>query len=253
MTPALLQRLCLLVAVLAAEPPAAADPAVGLHGLPIYPTVTGAPFDGNLETNGIPQQASILVTPDPIERVVAFFQEYITRHELKLTQHMHTPGSGYIGYFDEPTGTMRLASVMSVPEGGTIIVYSTMDPRPLVTQSVTVPADLPALPGARQIVTTQTEEGGARERSVRFEVGNVTPDDARRRLLEAAAALGWQHHAQDKLFGAQAVVLVRAGERCILRVDPVESKTQKARRAVSVTMMVIESAKSAEPKQGEHP
>lgn len=229
--------LLLTVAILLSGDPAEADD--NFLGLPAYPGAASIPMDGSLSTNNVPLNAVILNTPDNIQTVIGYYKQTLESHRIQVVQHMFGTGSGYVGYFDQASGTMRLATAVSRPGGGTMVVLSSMDPRPLVAKSAEVPSDLPSLQGAVEIATTESRQGSVRNRTVHFEVPGVAPGAARNRLLETARGLGWSVGPNDGIFGDQTLVLHRGKETCYVRIQP-SKPTQKKRQYTSVTILAVE-------------
>ena len=187
-----------------------------------YPAASSMPFDGSMRTNDVPMDAVVMMTSDPIKQVMEYYRAALAQRGIQPVEHMFSPQSGYVGFFDEMSGTMRMATVTTRPGGGTMLVLSSMDPRPLATRSAKIPADLPSLPGAENIVTTQAPIGSGQQRTVSFTLSGVNPKQARARLTESAVSLGWRVAPTEKPYGKQDLMLKRAKEMCVIRVQPLE-------------------------------
>jgi hypothetical protein len=226
-----------LLAMLLSGGPAGADD--NFMGLPAYPQAAPIPMQGSLSTNDVPLDAVILNTPDNIQTVMDYYKQTLTANQIPVLEHKFGAGSGYVGYFDPVSGTMRLATVVTRPGGGTMIVLSSMDPRPLVENSAEIPADLPSLPGAVEIATTESRQGSVRNRTVHFTVPGVNPRTARSRLLEMSRGTGWSAGPSDGLFGDKTLVLRRGNETCYVRIRPSVSPKRKP-SGTSVTILAVE-------------
>jgi hypothetical protein len=205
-------------------------------GMPSYPTVTDSRFTGVLETNQVPVDAAVLITGDDIETVMKFFHaQFAGRQDVDWVQNWMGPGSGYAGYFDPNSGTMRMVTAVAMPSGSTMLIYSSMDPRPLTENQVQVPADLPTLVGARDVVTTETGEGGERQRTVGFRIDDLSVDQIEKKLAETGSKLGWKQ-VRHKLGDSKDMLLFHRGrDRCIIAV---RAKKDGEETYSQVTMVV---------------
>lgn len=228
--------LVISVMLLSAGPTGADDDFVGL---PAYPKAAPVPMGGSLSANNVPLDAVIFNSPDNIQTVMDYYKQSLTANQVPVVEHKFGAGSGYVGYFDPVSGTMRLATIVTRPGGGTMIVLSSMDPRPLVERPAKVPSDLPSLPGAVEIATTESRQGSARNRTVHFTVPGVNPGTARSRLLETSSDIGWKVGPSDGMFGEQTLVLRRGKETCYVRIQPALS-SHKTRNGTSITILAIE-------------
>jgi len=211
-----------------------------IYGLPLYPSISSAPFKGELSTNDIPLNAVVLSTKDDLDVVISYYEKAIEERGHTVAKHMFSPALGYVGYFDKDSRTMRMATMFRTPKGRTMIVLSTMDPRPLLLDTP-VPADLPSLSGATGVVKTEGKEAGRTQRTVSYRLPGVQPGQARTRLLEAAGKLGWEHDDQDLSYGRQTAVLKRGGEICVLKIHP-DKKRMNGNVSTSVSMVVFDTA-----------
>ncbi len=233
--------------VLAVALPAAAQEG-NAAGLPPYPTASSVPFDGSMHTNDVPLDAVVVMTSDPIKQVMEYYRAALVQRGIEPMEHMFSPQSGYVGFFDESSGTMRLATVTARPGGGSMLILSSMDPRPLMTRPAEIPADLPSLPGADNVVTTQAPLGPGKQRTVSFTLSETAPAEARSRLIQAAATRGWSVAPTEKPFGDQDLILKRGKEMCVIRISTMSAEGDP-HPTLSVTMVVIDRA--TPPNQGE--
>jgi hypothetical protein len=231
-------RAVVFTLILAIALPAAAQEG-SAAGLPPYPTAASVPFDGSMRTNDVPLDAVVVMTSDPIKQVMEYYRTALAQRGIEPMEHMFSPQSGYVGFFDETSGTMRMATVTTRPGGGSMLILSSMDPRPLVTRPVGIPADLPSLPGAENVVTTLAPLGPGKQRTVSFTLSEVAPGEARSRLIQASAGLGWHVAPSEKPFGNQDLILNRGREMCVIRLStmPAEGSQEPT---LSVTMVVID-------------
>lgn len=208
-------------------------------GLPPYPTASSVPFEGSMQTNNVPLDAVVVMTSDPVKRVMEYYRAALVQRGIEPVEHMFSPHSGYVGFFDETSGTMRMATATTRPGGGTMLVLSSMDPRPLVTRSAKIPDDVPSLPGAENIVTTLAPLGQGKQRTVSFTLSKADPNKARSRLIQSSASLGWRVAPAEEPFGKQDLILKRGSEMCVIRLStmPTEGSPEPV---LSVTMVVID-------------
>ena len=80
-------------------------------GLPPYPAASSVPFDGSMRTNDVPLDAVIVMTSDPVKQVMEYYRAALAQRGIQPIEHMFSPQSGYVGFFDEMSGTMRMATV----------------------------------------------------------------------------------------------------------------------------------------------
>jgi hypothetical protein len=206
-------------------------------GLPAYPAAKSFPFKGKLHANNVPMDTSLITTDDKIDTVLAFYKQALTARGKKIVEHMFNPNHGYVGFFDVNAGTMRMATVFTTPRGGSMIVLSSMDPRPLA-KPAQIPEDLPSLTGASGTATTKVKEGNTQHRTIRYDLEGVAPDQAKKQLVTKALEEGWRVDQGEKSFGQGAVVLKRDSETCVLQIDQVKDKQNK-KISTSVTMIIL--------------
>lgn len=218
---------------------AATASAEDVFGLPAYPSMHVVPFEGSMRTNDVPLDAAVVMTGDPIKRVMEYYRLALEQRGLKTVQHMFSPESGYVGFFDLDSGTMRMATVVSRPDGGTMIVLSSMDPTPLLEKPAAIPPDLPSVPGAVDVVTSDMEEGSSRQRTVRFTLPGTSPADARAMLLQAAKKQNWTAVGAAKPFDQKDLILKRKDDMCIVKIHPLPAE-EGGKPSVSVTMIAID-------------
>lgn len=229
--------LFLICPAAAAEEPAGQPP--GPLGMPAYPAVNAVPFEGSMHTNEVPMDAMVVMTGDPIKQVLEYYRLALKDRGVHLVQHMFSPDSGYVGFYDVDSGTMRMATVVSRPDGGSMIVLSSMDPMPLLEQPAGIPPDLPEVPGAVEVVTSDVAEGSSRQRTVRFTLPGTTPSSARNLLLHAAKKKNWTPAPAEKPFSKEDLFLRRGGEMCIIQIHALPAGPAGA-PSTSITYIVVE-------------
>jgi hypothetical protein len=204
-----------------------------------------------MQTNGVPQRTLIAFTDDPIRTVLRFYREALASRNVIVLEHAYSVGSAYIGYSDPVSAQMHLVNALAQPDGRTMVVFSTMDPRPLVTAPAAVPADLPALPRAQEVVSTDGTYGGTRHRTLHYVVPGMTPEGARRALAEAAEAEGWKLQRGPEALPGQDLSLSRGASTCMIQVQA-GSDADTGGPGASVTMVVLETGVSS-PAEEEKP
>jgi len=210
--------------------------------LPAYPATESVKYQGRMKTNDVPLDAVVATTGDDIEKVMQFYSDYILAHAPNGVQRRTGPGAGYIGYFDPATRSMRLVTVLTLPNGKTMLVYSNMNPRPLLDNPGRIPDDLPAPEGATGVIATEEREGRGRHRSVSFSLDQA-PGTAREAVIAAGRDRGWAPAPEERLHPEQTM-LVRGGARCMVKVsaetpDP-DGEPDADRKASRITMLIIE-------------
>jgi hypothetical protein len=210
-----------------------------VQGLPVYPAATSSPFQGDLSANDTPMNATVLNTKDNIETVLAFYGKAIRDRGLKPVQHAFSASVAYVGYYDDKANTMRMATVVADPSGGSMIVLSSMNPLPALLP-VTVPEDLPFLPGATNVVKTGGQEASAKQRTITYRLPGATPDKARPALVKAAVKQGWKVDPDDNSYGVQSIVMKRGSEICVVQVQPSDNPEEEE-VSTFVSMVVFET------------
>jgi hypothetical protein len=207
--------------------------------LPAYPNTGEISFKGSMNTNDVPMDALVVMTGDPIKQVLEYYRQALQSRGQPIVQHMFSPQSGYVGFYDVDSGTMRMATVVSRPDGGSMIVLSSMDPMPLVEKPTVIPPDLPVVPGAIDIVTSDVEEGSARHRTVSFTLPSTTPSSARNLLLHAAKKQNWKPAPAQKPFNEQDLVFIRKAEMCIVKIHALPAG-KAGGSSTSITFIVVD-------------
>jgi len=231
----------LLVCWAGVSAPAAAEEGL-LYSLPVYPAAKAAPFQGGLSANNVPLEATLLETDDDVDTVLDFYRQALEKQGRKLVQHKYNPQSGYVGTFDEKTSTMRMATVFAAPNGGAMIVLSSMDPRPLIRPGK-IAADLPSLPEATEIVTTGQNASATKQQTVSYQLPDISPAQARKRLRQVGLSLGWQIDVKNQTFGAKALVLQQGNRTCIINVLAGQPEG-KGPRHTAVSMIVLQRSQN---------
>jgi len=210
--------------------------------LPPYPRSSPVQMGARLQANDVPLEAAVFSTPDPLATVFAFYRKQIRARKKQLVEHWFDPRSGYIGFFEPTSSTMRLVNAMAL-EGSTLLVFSAMNPEPLLTAAPKIPAGLPTVPGARDVVTTQAIEKRGQDRTITFRVPGSPPAQVLKQLLESAAQLGWK--PGDGEFPATSAlrVLRRGDEVCVLRTEEAPGAASEA-PSTAVAMVIATSALS---------
>lgn len=215
-----------------------AAPAAGgqkdVLGMPAYPSTESVKYEGRMRTNDVPLDAVVSTTSDDFDSVMDWFKKQVrARGELGVW-HQHSPASGYVGYFDPDAGTMRLVTVLTLPNGRTMLVYSNMNPRPLVETPLDhIPEGLPAPEGATRVVSTESRQGQGRHRTISFTLPDTTPAQARLSLGKAAVERGWAVADPDAEHTPAQLLFRRRRSRCMVQI-------RKKREGTRINMVVIE-------------
>lgn len=234
-----MKRLLYITCLVLLGATAAAEDVPDSAGLPAYPNVNAHSFEGSMHTNDVPMDAMVVMTGDPIKEVLEYYRLALENRGQPVVRHMFSPQSGYVGFYDVDSGTMRMATVVSRPDGGSMIVLSSMDPMPLLEKPAVIPPDLPVVPGAVDIVTSDVEEGSSRQRTVSFILPATTPSSARNLLLHAAKKQNWKVAPAQKPYSKQDLILRRKSEMCIVRMHALPAGKAK-QPSTAVTFIVVD-------------
>lgn len=226
-----------LLQTAAGQPAAPAEPG-RFHGFPGYPGASFVEFQGDMRSNDVPLEATVVVTGDPVKAVIQHYHRHLESMHIVGTEHWLGPDSAYIGFFDPSSQTMRLVTTVGTPSDGTMVIFSSMDPRSLLKKPGRIPADLPAVAGASRVTTTESRDGGHRHRSVNFLLQGKTPAQAREEFTRVLLLKGWQQ-VQDASAGEGNTAFRQGGLWCILRVGPAKGGSQEPAGS-SVTIMVTD-------------
>lgn len=220
-------------------PDAVEDAHPATLGMAIYPQSRFVPVDGELSTGGVPLEAQVFMTDDSVDEVLGFYRQDLEKRKLIIAEHRFGPHSGYVGYYHTKSRTMRLATVQTRPGGGgSMIVLSAMNPLPLVGKAMEIPEELPDLPSAINVVTTEQEQAGAIHQTVFFEAWG-TPEAVLAKLEQRAHDKGWQPAPKPQRLTDDGLTLTRENKTCIIRTTPASNST-KNNPSTAVTMLVIE-------------
>jgi len=216
-------------------------------GMAVFPDSRFVPIDGELSTGGIPLEAQVFMTDRSVDEVLSFYRKDLEARKLTVAEHRFGPHSGYVGYYHTKSRTMRLATVQTRPGGdGSMIVLSAMNPLPLLGKSMEIPEELPDLPSAINVVTTEQQQAGATHRTVYFEAWG-TPADVLAKLDERARDKGWRPASKGQRLTDDGLTMTHENKTCIIRATAAAKSTQ-ANPSSAVTMVVIEE----DPKPTPH-
>lgn len=219
----------------ASSPKAPAAPAATVLGFPPYPGALSLRFSGDLKVNGVPADALVLHTGDSQETVLAYYQEKLAGKVFPLKVHRFGAGSAYVSFYDELSRTIRVLTVIPDPAGGSMLVYSSMDPRPLYQKKQGVPPPaLPQIPGAERITTTESNSRGDTSHSAHFLLPGRTEEQARATVKDAMREQGWKLMADDAL-DKDSLVFEKESRMCIVRIG---LANQGGAAGASITMVV---------------
>jgi hypothetical protein len=79
--------------------PHAPDPA-SIRGLPVYPNSSPKGMISPPKVQGVPMALSWFETRDPVESVLAFYDNYLTLAEIHHATHMFHANAGYSGWLE---------------------------------------------------------------------------------------------------------------------------------------------------------
>lgn len=214
---------------------APAAPAATVLGFPAYPGALSLRYSGDLKVNGVPADALVLHTRDSLEAVLAFYRDQLVGKVFPLKMHRFGAGSAYISYYDGASRTIRVLTVMPDPAGGSMLIYSSMDPRPLyLKKQVDPPPALPQIPGAERITTTEASSRGDTSHSAHFVLPGRTEEQARAVVKEAMREQSWKLMSGEAL-DVESLVFEKESRMCIVRIG---STSQDGAAGASITMVV---------------
>jgi hypothetical protein len=135
------------------------------------------PVGDALEASGQPMRLSILYTRDRPSRVVMFYADaFRARGLLPVLSGADAPA--HVSVFDPADGLQRFVSALAQPDGQTLVLTGTVDPRrPAQLLRSASGASVPIPPEHRAFFGFRSRDGEARAESAQFssalEVGEV--------------------------------------------------------------------------------
>ncbi len=215
--------------------------------LPVFPGSRNVPMDGQLSTGGVAQQVLLFFAKASVDEVMDFYRTELKKRKLRITEHRFSPYSGYVGFYHTNTRTMRMATIQAQADGSCMIILSSMNPLPLVGKNMEIPKDLPSLPSAVNVVTTSSEQGGNKNRTVYFEAWG-TPEQVLKELDERATKKGWKKASKERRISDQGLTLQKDKQLCIIRASASSNSSEESPSS-SVTMVVVENKPAKERKK----
>jgi len=126
------------------------------------------PVGDALEVSGQPMQLSLFYTADPPRRVALFYADAFRARGL-LPVLAADEGLAHVSAFDPATGRQRFISAIPQPDGQTLVLVGTADPRhPPRFMSGPEGASFPVPPAHRAFIGFRSTDGGARAESAQF-------------------------------------------------------------------------------------
>jgi hypothetical protein len=117
-----------------------------------------------LEVNGQPMKLSVFSTPDPPAQVIAFYTAgFLERGLLPVTF------AGHVSVFDPKDGLQRFVTAVAQPNGETLVLIGSTNPRkpPLLLRSPKA-AKLPVPEDSRAFLGYASDDDGAHAESAQF-------------------------------------------------------------------------------------
>jgi hypothetical protein len=141
-------------------------PADGLGAERRYPRGMPATTIGeSLEVSGLPMQLSVFQTPDPPQRVVAFYADAFRARGL-LPVVSSDPSFAHAAAFDPADGLQRFVGALASPADFTMAVVGTVDRRRLPAADARPSFPLPE--GHRPLLSYRSTDGAAQAESAQF-------------------------------------------------------------------------------------
>lgn len=165
------------------------------------------PVADSLEVSGQPMRLAVLSTPDPPSRVIAFYADAFRARGLVPVV---SPGDAFahVSVFDPADGLQRFVSALPQPDGRTLVMTGTTDPRrPALLHGIGGGATLPVPPGHRGYLSFRSVDGEVRAESAQF----VTPLPLAGIAAFYREALGREGYAQTPAPGDALLTFARAG------------------------------------------
>ena len=146
----------------------------------------------SLEVNGQPMRLSLFSTPDPVPQVIAFYTAgFLERGLLPVTF------AGHVSVFDPKDGMQRFVTAIAQPNGETLVLIGSTNPRkpPLLLRSakaakVAVPDD------SRAFLGYASDDDGVHAESAQF-VTSQSPEEVAGFYRQTMAAEGFHERAES--------------------------------------------------------
>jgi hypothetical protein len=211
--------------------------------LPAYPGSIPASMIANMLTNDVPLDAEIYMSSDDIQSILEYYREFLSRHDIEIVEHMFNSQSGYIGFHNSQLNKMQLVTLFTVPPKMTMFIISSMDPRSLISNQVQIPKDLPSVPGAVDIVTTESNESNSSGRTISYFLPSKSIVETKKQLHQSARELGWSDASLPE-HSNNFLVLKRKRAQCIINLLP-RSDATIGKEGTAVIMSIVESSPSS--------
>ncbi len=179
--------------------------------LPEYPNAVPTDLAEMSASQGVPLKAGMFTTPDPLEKVLAFYETELTRAgRLTVSQHWGT-GAAYLGFYGPDKHMHTVALMRSGSQ--TCVFLANSDPEAFLKGSAQRPDSLPALPQVRgEVSFTFTDEGVKRSTYV-ANTAAMTLDQTADFYKSQLSASGWRvEENNERQSGQVRLQLKRPGQ-----------------------------------------
>jgi hypothetical protein len=146
----------------------------------------------SLEVNGQPMRLSLFSTGDSPERVIAFYTStFLERGLLPVTF------SGHVSVFDPKDGMQRFVTAVAQPNGETLVLVGSTNPRkpPLLLRSPKA-SKVPVPENSRAFLGYASDDDGVHAESAQF-VTSQSPSDVAAFYRRAMQADGFHERAES--------------------------------------------------------
>lgn len=145
-----------------------------------------------LEVNGQPMKLSLFSTPDPAPQVIAFYTTaFLKRGLLPVTF------AGHVSVFDPKDGMQRFVTAIAQPNGETLVLIGSTNPRkpPLLLRSAKA-AKVPVPDDARAFLGYSSDDDGVHAESAQF-VTSQAPEQLASFYRRTMLADGFRERAES--------------------------------------------------------
>ena len=154
--------------------------------------------------NGARFQIASLILKEPPDVVIQTYRAQLKQAGITPIEGAPPEGHGMRYLSFHPENSRRLRTLTVIPQGGgTVVLVSVGDPRPMLEQPKDANVDLPIPPGAGQLITTSFGIVKPDERHAFFEVDGLSPSAVVAFYVEEMPKRGFKRLTEQPKVGAR--------------------------------------------------
>lgn len=196
----------------------AVDPRL-LRDLPAFPNARPRDlFQGEL-IQGAPMSVAWFSTPETVDSVIEYYDEYFRLAEQPHRKHKYGPNSGYVAWFEESEdldagpGEGLLHMISAIRQGEeTVVLLSETNPLAILESNPQPLPDGVFLPPNAERPTVLNVESGGANINVHSRLSPAQLEDVAADYLKGLKAAGWNLGTPQQISGTWTVSAHKTGE-----------------------------------------